>query len=120
MQRYLDVLLVEPNKKPKTMKIKNNIKEKRKLVNGNIKYKYLQDCDDVVLICNDESKNKDLPINRYIDNDVILGNFIIVGDNFEFGEDRSLTSEQIKKYKDKFNNKDFFKNNDNYEEEICI
>lgn len=97
------------------LKIKNNIKEKQKLVNGKIKYKHLQDCDDVVLICNNETKNKVLPINRYIDNEAILGNFIVVGDDFEIGEDRSLTPEQIKKYKTMFSSKKIAKNNDNYE-----
>lgn len=113
MQRYLDILLVKPNENPKIMKIKNSIKEKQKLVNGNITYKYLQDCEDVVLICNDD--NKKLPINRCINNNTIFGDFIVVGDDLEFGEDRSLTSEQIKKYKDKFKNKNKAKNNDNYE-----
>ena len=36
---------------------------------------------------------------------MIAGTFFIVGDNPDIGEDRSLTDEQIEKYKDRFNEK---------------
>lgn len=98
LQRYLDVLVVEPNKLPQRQTIKNTLKEKQKLVDGNIQYTYIDGYDDIAIICNEESKLDNLPINRDIGHDIIFGNFVIVGDDPEFGEDRSLTESQIEKY----------------------
>lgn len=98
MQRYINVLLVEPNQLPKKMTIKNNLQEKQKLVDGSIQYTYLENCNDVAIICNEEGKILGLPFNRDIGHDVINGNFLIVGDDPELGEDRSLTDSQIEQY----------------------
>lgn len=98
MQRNLNVLLVKPNELPIKMQIKNTLEAKQKLVDGNIEYTYLQNNDDVTIICNEEGKILGLEPNRDIGNDIICGNFIIVGDDYKLGEDRSLTDEQIDKY----------------------
>ncbi len=102
MQRNLDVLLVKPNKLPIKKTIRNTLKEKEKLVGGDIKYTYLENCDDVVIVYNEYCNKLDLLINRDIDHDFIFGNFFIVGDDPELGEDRSLTQEQIEKYTEYF------------------
>ena len=44
-----------------------------------------------------------MPYNRYIGHDIIAGPFIIISDDVENGEDKSLTDKQIKKYKKIFN-----------------
>ena len=111
MQRKLDVLYVEPNKLPVKKTINNTLKDKQKLVNGNIEYTYLQDCDDIAIVCNEEGKILGLPFNRDIGHDIIAGNFFIVGDNQELGEDRSLTQEQIDKYSKYFNKASIEKTN---------
>lgn len=105
MPRYLNVLLVEPNKLPKKIKIKNTLEEKQKLVGGYIEYTYLNNCDDIAIICNEEGKILGLPYNRDIGHDIIVGNFIIVGDDANIGEDMSLTDEQITKYTNLFGKK---------------
>ena len=102
MQRDLNLLLVKPNELPKKIIIKNNLKEKQKLVDGLIEYVYLPNCNDVVLICNEEGKLLGLPPNRDIGYDIVCGDFLIVGDDPELGEDRSLTEEQITKYSKMF------------------
>lgn len=112
MQREINVLLVEPNKLPTPVKIKNTLQEKQKLVDGLIEYTYINDCEDVVLICNEEGKLLGLPINRDIGHDIICGNFIIVGDDPEVGNDRSLTDEQIEKYSKLFDEISIKKTND--------
>ena len=111
MQRKLDILYIEPNKLPVKKTINNTLEAKQELVGGLIEYAYLPDCDDVVLICNEEGKLLNLPYNRDIGNDVISGNFFIVGDDPEFGEDRSLTDEQIKKYTKMFGKESIEKTN---------
>ena len=85
--------------------IENTLKAKQDLVGGNIEY-VSRDCySDVIFICNEEGKLLGLPFNRDIGQDIIAGPFIIVGDDPEIGEDRSLTDEQIKKYQNIFNEK---------------
>ena len=98
LQRTIDVLYIEPNKLPVKKTIKNTLEEKQKLVGGYIEYTYLEDCDDVAVVCNEEGKIYGLPPNRDIGHDIIVGNFFLVGDDTEIGEDRSLTEEQIAKY----------------------
>ena len=102
MQRDLNLLLVKPNELPKKITIKNTLKEKQKLVDGLIEDVYLPNCNDVVLICNEEGKLLGLPPNRDIGYDIVCGDFLIVGDDPELGEDRSLTEEQITKYSKMF------------------
>ncbi len=102
IQRNIRVLYVEPYKVPTEMIIKNNLSEKRNLVKGNIEYSYMSDDYNVALICNEEGKINGMPMNRDIGHDIIFGPFLIVGDN-NSGEDRSLSKEQINKYKEHFN-----------------
>ena len=104
MQRNIRVLVVEPNKLPKEEIIPNRLQNKKKIVDGLIEYAYLEEDRAVVIICNEEGKINGSEPNRYIGHDVLFGTFIIVGDN-DTGEDRSLTDEQIKKYKERFNEK---------------
>lgn len=102
IQRNIRVLYVEPYKLPTEMIIKNNLFEKRNLVKGDIEYSYMSDDYNVALICNEEGKINGMPMNRDIGHDIIFGPFLIVGDN-NSGEDRSLSKEQINKYKEYFN-----------------
>ena len=104
MQRNIKVLVVEPYELPREEFIKNSLEAKQKMVDGHIEYAYMLDDPSVALICNEEGKMIGLPLNRDIGHDIIAGNFIIVGDN-DTGEDRSLTDEQISKYKERFNEK---------------
>ena len=105
MQRKIKVLLVEPNELPREEMIENTLKAKQELVGGDIEYVSRDYYSDVIFICNEEGKLRGLPFNRDIGQDIIAGPFIIVGDDPEIGEDRSLTDEQIKKYQNVFDEK---------------
>ena len=105
MQRKIKVLVVEPNELPREEMIDNTLKAKQELVGGDIEYVSRDYYSDVIFICNEEGKLRGLPFNRDIGQDIIAGPFIIVGDDPEIGEDRSLTDEQIKKYQNIFNEK---------------
>lgn len=104
MQRSIRCLKVEPNKLPEEVTIPNTLKAKREIVGGDIEYAYIENDNSVVLICNEYGKLDGLTYNRDIGYDVIAGPFLIVGDE-DTGEDRSLSDEQIKKYKNVFNEK---------------
>lgn len=95
-------LLVEPYKLPKEIEINNTLEEKQHLVGGYIECVYPTNDDSVVFICNEEGKMNGLPLNRDIGYDIIAGTFLIVGDDYENGDFKSLTEEQILKYKIRF------------------
>lgn len=97
--------MIKPNELPKEEFIKNSVFEKEKIIGGHLNHVYLEQYPDIVFICNLEGKLKGLPYNRYLGNDFVVGTFIIAGDNYEIGEDRSLTDEQIKKYQQVFDEK---------------
>lgn len=102
MQRNIRVLIVEPEKLPYEKVIPNRLKDKQEIVGGNIEYTYIEDNDNAALICNEEGKILGLPISRDIGHDIIAGTFIIVGDDPNLGEDRSLTDEQVEKFMKRF------------------
>lgn len=98
-------LLVKPNELPEEITFDNTLKKKQELVNGYIEYAYSEDYPDVVFICNEEGKIRGLPYNRDIGHDIIAGNFLIISSDLEDGEDRSLSENQLIKYKKVFNEK---------------
>ena len=65
------------------------------VVGGLIEFVELE--HNVDLICNEEGKIYNLPMNRAIQNDIIAGTFFIAGQHK--GETISLSKKQIRKYK---------------------
>lgn len=92
-------LLVEPNKLPEEIEIKKELKEYQRMVGGLIEQAYLPFDDSVVIICNEEGKINNMELNRDIGHDIIAGPFLIVGDDYENADFKSLTEEQILRYK---------------------
>lgn len=92
------ILIVEPNKEPRQVKIEHTLHDLQSIVGGLIEYVELE--YNVDLICNEEGKIDNLELNRSITNDIIAGTFIIAGQHD--GETISLSRKQIKKYKKRF------------------
>ena len=92
-------LLIEPNKLPEEIEIKKELKEYQRMVGGLIEQAYLPFDDSVVIICNEEGKINNMELNRDIGHDIIAGPFLIVGDDYENADFKSLTEEQILRYK---------------------
>lgn len=103
MSKKIKCLLVEPNKLPKEVEIEDKLAVLQHMVSGLIECVYLEHNDDVVLICNDEGKLNNMELNRDIGYDIIAGPFLIVGDNRDERTFKSLSDEQISKYKRIFN-----------------
>ena len=100
------VLIVEPQKQPYVKDIENDFRAMQAVVGGPIEYLYLT--DDAHIYCNEEGKLLGLTGNRRIDNgDVIAGTFFICGDN-GYGEDISLTDEQVEQYTERFKEQEYF------------
>ena len=95
-------LLVKPYELPKEIEIEDTLENLQGLVEGNIECVYLQNDSDVVLVCNDEGKINNMPLNRDIGYDIIAGPFLIFGDDYKNGEFKSLTPDQLLKYKMRF------------------
>lgn len=102
LEKRIRCLLVEPHNLPKEIEIDNTLEAKQKIVGGYIECAYLPNDEEVVIICNEEGKMNGLKLNRDIGHDIIAGPFLIVGDDYENGDFKSLTDEQIMKYKIKF------------------
>lgn len=102
IENKLRCLLVEPYRLPEVIEINNTLEDKQKIVGGYIECAYLSNDEEVVIICNEEGKINGLQLNRDIGHDIIAGPFLIVGDDYENGDFKSLTDEQIMKYKIKF------------------
>ena len=99
----LRVLLVEPGKLPVEIEFEDSLKSMQRLVKGLICQESSIDDDSVVFILNDESKINGMFPNRDIGYDIIFGPFIIVGNDYENECFRSLTNQEIEKYKKIFN-----------------
>jgi len=99
----IKVLIVEPGKMPYTKEINGTLESMQEVVGGYIQAIYPFE-DYVALVCNEEGKINDLPINRYLLNaeygiyDCICGTFFVCScppDNQHFS---SLSENDIKKY----------------------
>lgn len=102
LEEKIKCLLVKPYELPKEIEIDNTLEAKQKLVGGYIEQAFLSKDDSVVLICNEEGKINGMKPNRNIGHDIIFGPFLIVGNDYENGGYKSLTSEQILNYKIRF------------------
>ena len=95
-------LLVKPYELPEKIEIENTLEAKQHLVGGYIECVYLPNDESVVLICNEEGKINGMKLNRDIGHDIIAGPFLILGDDYENGDFKSLTDDQILRYKMRF------------------
>ena len=95
-------LLVKPYELPEEIEIENTLEAKQHLVGGYIECVYPTNDDSVVFICNEEGKINGMKLSIDIGYDIIAGPFIILGDDYENGDFKSLTEDQIMKYKMRF------------------
>ncbi|WP_243109572.1 DUF3846 domain-containing protein [Dehalobacter sp. 14DCB1] len=102
----IQVLIVEPQKRPYVKEIRNDFRAMQDIVGGPIEYVYLS--DEVHIYCNEEGKLLGLTGNRRIENgDVLAGTFFICADD-GYGGDISLTEEQIAEYTARFQETETF------------
>lgn len=97
------VLYVEPDKLPEVKIIKNDLETLQHTVSygeeGLIEMVELPKDNSVILVCNEEGKINGMKANRDIGYDIIYGPFFIAADDRDSGEFKSLSDEQILKYK---------------------
>ncbi len=105
----INILLVEVGKKPKNVEVEDSLESFQKIVGGMIE-EYTPFDDEVSIICNDEGKIRNLPMNRAIYSntdpdkidDIICGDFFLCYAPFQSEKFLSLTNDMIEKYTEIF------------------
>lgn len=96
----MQVVIVEPKKKPTAQDIDDGLEAMQKIVGGTIQAIYPFD-KLIALICNDEGKFLNLPLNRALrDNagciyDIVAGTFFLCAAPTDKDNFASLTEEQV-------------------------
>lgn len=97
-KRKLRILMKRVNEEPEEMEIEDTLEAKQALVDGLIEVVYVT--DGILLICNEEGKLLNMPPNLMFEFDYIAGDCFFIGDDYENGDFKSLTDEQIEEVKE--------------------
>ena len=109
------VIVVEPKKKPMVQDIGSDLASMQKIVGGSIQAVYPFD-EPVALICNEEGKLLNLPLNRALRDDVgnvydiISGTFFLCAAPPDSDRFADLTDQQVKTYMERFAMPEMFMN----------
>ena len=111
----MQVIVVEPKKKPMVQDISSDLESMQKTVGGSIEAVYPFD-EPVALICNEEGKLLNLPLNRALRDDegtvydIISGTFFLCAAPPDSEHFESLTDQQVKTYMERFAMPEMFLN----------
>ena len=111
----MQVVVVEPKKKPTAQDIGSDLDSMQKIVGGPIEAVYPFDAP-VALICNEEGKLLGLPLNRALRDDVgnvydiISGTFFLCAAPTDSDHFEGLTDQQVKTYLERFAMPEMFLN----------
>ena len=103
----MQIVIVEPKKKPTVQDINDGLEAMQKIVGGTIQAVYPFD-EPVALICNDEGKLLNLPLNRALRDsdgrvyDIVAGTFFLCGATASSDRFDSLTEEQVQHLLERF------------------
>ena len=109
------VIVVEPKKKPMVRDIDAGLESMQKIVGGSIQAIYPFD-EPVALICNEEGKLLNLPLNRALQDDagkvydIISGTFFLRAAPTDSDHFAGLTDQQVKMYMERFSMPEMFLN----------
>ena len=109
----MQILIVEPERRPEVKEIDGTLKSMQKVVGGYIQAIYPFD-DAVALVANEEGKLDGLPANRGLRDedgqiyDIVCGTFFLCGAPADSEHFTSLTAEQIEKYRKRFYTPELF------------
>ena len=109
------VIVVEPKKKPMVQDIGSDLESMQKIVGGPIQAIYPFE-EPVALICNEEGKLLNLPLNRVLRDDegnvydIISGTFFLCATPPDSDHFAGLTDQQVKTYMKRFDRPEMFLN----------
>ena len=113
----MQVVIVEPKKKPIVQDIDAGLESMQKIVGGSIEVVYPVE-EPVALICNEEGKLLNLPLNRALRDDegnvydIISGTFFVCAAPPDSDHFAGLTDQQVKTYMERFAMPEMFLNVD--------
>ena len=111
----MQVVVVEPKKKPVVQDISSDLESMQKTVGGSIEAVYPFD-EPVALICNEEGKLLNLPLNRALRDDegnvydIISGTFFLCAAPPDSDRFAGLTGQQVKTFMERFDMPEMFLN----------
>ena len=111
----MQVVVVEPKKKPVVQDISSDLESMQKTVGGSIEAVYPFD-EPVALICNEGGKLLNLPLNRALRDDegnvydIISGTFFLCAAPPDSNHFAGLTEQQVKTYMERFAMPEMFLN----------
>ena len=111
----MQVVIVEPKKKPVVQDIDSDLKSMQKIVGGSIQAIFPFD-EPVALICNEEGKLLNLPLNRALRDDegnvydIISGTLFVCAAPPDSDRFAGLTDQQVKTYMERFAMPEMFLN----------
>lgn len=111
----MQIVVVEPKKKPMVQDIDAGLESMQKIVGGPIEAVYPFD-EPVALICNEEGKLLNLPLNRALRDDkgsvydIISGTFFVCAVPPDSDYFTGLTDQEIKTYMERFDTPEMFLN----------
>ena len=103
----MQVIVVEPKKKPTAQDIGSDLESMQKIVGGSIEAIYPFE-EPVALICNEEGKLLNLPLNRALRDDagevydIISGTFFLCAAPTDSDHFAGLTDQHVKTYMERF------------------
>lgn len=103
----MQVVIVEPEKKPFVQNIDDTLTSMQQIVGGTIQAVYPFE-EPVALICNDEGKLLNLPPNRALRDsngaiyDIVVGTFFLCAAPVDSDRFECLTDEQVQIYLERF------------------
>ena len=106
----MKILVIEPLKEPYVKDINGSLESMQQIVGGTIQAIYPFDNPEIALICNDEGKLINLPLNRALYDkdgklfDVVAGTFFLCSAPADSENFESLTDENIEIYQERFKN----------------
>ena len=102
--KKLKIVYKEVGKEPVVMEIDDTLEAKQKLVGGLIE---VVPYEDVLIICNEEGKLLNMPPNLVFEYDYIAGNCFVIGDDYKNADFKSLTDEEILRYREDLRKRSF-------------
>lgn len=110
------IIIVEGGKRPYEAELEHDLKSMRRCVGGDIEAVYEPGGRGAALICNDEGKLLNLPLNRALRDeegeiyDIIAGTFFVCGAPPDSESFTSLMDEQVDYWLKRFAKPEFFVN----------
>ena len=111
----MQVVVVEPKKKPVVQDIDSGLESMQRIVGGSIQAIYPFE-EPVALICNEEGKLLGLPLNRDLRDDdgtvydIISGSFFLCAAPPDSDRFADLTDQQVKTFMERFSMPEMFLN----------